>query len=198
VTPREVWVVVDRADNPVCVERTEGRARRETAGEHVHKYILATTLDAELDLTGSGPGATAGAEAARVVAQACVDWAADTGDCHLCGEYERTASHGGDCPVNLYLASLETKSASPTPAAKPLDREVRLVSVGDEAYSLGLDRWFAITGFRVDDGRIYALHEHGAVRVGGMGLTRPRPAPSEPARETVAKPLDREGLSDDE
>jgi len=47
VTPRDVWVVVDRADNPVCVERTEGRARRETAGEHVHKYILATTLDAE-------------------------------------------------------------------------------------------------------------------------------------------------------
>jgi hypothetical protein len=46
------------------------------------------------------------AEAGLRVAQACIDWAADTGECHLCG-YDGPAGkpHDDACP----LAALPTE-----------------------------------------------------------------------------------------
>jgi len=129
--PRDVWVVIDAEGVPWTAWTVRDHASFDVQdGFSVARYVLATTLDAERERSLSQVTAE-WAEAARVVAQACVVWAADTGDCHLCGEYERTARHWGDCPVNLYLASLETKSASPTPAAKPRDREGRERATAD-------------------------------------------------------------------
>lgn len=89
-----------------------------SAGHHIGRGNVCKQVAAAIRARGKDagrsadlkPGATAGprpvamstaVEAAHAVARACVDWAADTGYCHFCSEYERTASHEGDCPVNL-------------------------------------------------------------------------------------------------
>jgi cytochrome c553 len=48
----------------------------------------------------------------REAGQACIDWARDTGECHLCGEFDGPAQrpHGDECPL------LETAGARSKPA----------------------------------------------------------------------------------
>lgn len=62
------------------------------------RYVVAGLLQ-QLDRRKSREGA------AVEVAEACVDWAADTGDCHFCGDYARKSVHDDDppCPLIAYL-----------------------------------------------------------------------------------------------
>ena len=52
------------------------------------------------------------------IAQACVDWVGDTGECHLC-EHEETSAvtpipHSDDCPVGKLIALLDAPDAPQT------------------------------------------------------------------------------------
>ena len=73
----------------------------------------------------------------EVIGQACVDWAIDTGECHLCETSVRGAhaeAHADGCPVGAYLAS--TNAVAPRDAVTRPDLSVvpvRAAGVFDEA-----------------------------------------------------------------
>lgn len=50
------------------------------------------------------------------IGQACIAWAEDTGECHMCGRWDDGTpsgrpQHDDDCPVGEFIAAYSTKEA---------------------------------------------------------------------------------------